>query len=177
MTCKLVKLQQNMENELGLHGLVVMPGNPNQEVNHVEVVYASRQLHAFALYLTAILACKRQHCEDYYRIIKAFTAKLLNIITFSNSKHYFIYFNTTLIIYPTAKVLFFYHFIKILLGKLHFLSLSYIPYFNLILNISIVSIWSLTFQYHVNLIPTVIFWMKIDDVSNSQNKKNQLLLM
>lgn len=53
-----------MENELGLHGLVVMPGNCNQEVNHVEVIYAS--LHALALYLFAILACNRYHCEEHY---------------------------------------------------------------------------------------------------------------
>ena len=33
------------------------------------------------------------------------------------------------------------------------------------------SIWSLTFQYHINLIHTIIFWMKIDDIFNDQNKK------
>ena len=32
-------------------------------------------------------------------------------------------------------------------------------------------IWPLTFQYHVNLVLTIIFWMKIDDAFNSQNKK------
>ena len=57
------------------------------------------------------------------------------------------------------------------MGKLCFWSLSYIPYFNLILNLSIVSIWFLAFQYCVNLVHVVIFWMKIDDVSNDQNKK------
>ena len=36
---------------------------------------------------------------------------------------------------------------------------------------SIVSIWSPTFQYHVNLILPVIFWIKIDSASNGQNKK------
>jgi len=34
-----------------------------------------------------------------------------------------------------------------------------------------VSIWSPTFQYHVNLIILVIFWIKIDSASNGQNKK------
>ena len=57
------------------------------------------------------------------------------------------------------------------MGKLCFWSLTYTPYFNLIHNLSIVSIWSLTFQYPVNLVPTVILWMKIDDMSNGQNKK------
>ena len=57
------------------------------------------------------------------------------------------------------------------MDKLCFWSLTYIPYFNLIHNLSIVSIWSLTFQCRVNLVPTVIFWMKIDDMSNGQNKK------
>ena len=32
------------------------------------------------------------------------------------------------------------------------------------------SIWSLTYQYHVNLVYVVISWMKIDDISNGQNK-------
>jgi len=31
-------------------------------------------------------------------------------------------------------------------------------------NISIMLIWFLTFQYHVNLVHVIIFWMKIDDV-------------
>ena len=57
------------------------------------------------------------------------------------------------------------------LGKLRFWSLSYIPYFNLIPNLSVVSIWSLTFEYYINSVSTIIFWMKIDDVSNGQNKK------
>ena len=57
------------------------------------------------------------------------------------------------------------------LDKLRIWSLSYTPYFNLVSNFSIVSIWSLIFQYSVNLVPTIIFWMKIDDVSNGQNKK------
>ena len=55
-------------------------------------------------------------------------------------------------------------------GKLHIWSLSYTPYFNLAFNLSIVSIWSLTFQYYVNLVHIVISWMKIDDMSNGQNK-------
>ena len=57
------------------------------------------------------------------------------------------------------------------MGKLHIWSLTFTLYFNLVPNISIVSIWSLTFQYCVSLAPAVIFWMKIDDVSNGQNKK------
>ena len=56
-------------------------------------------------------------------------------------------------------------------GKLHIWSLFYTSYFNLVSNFSIVSIWSLTFQYCVNLVFTIIFWMKIDDASNGQNKK------
>ena len=56
-------------------------------------------------------------------------------------------------------------------GKLHIWSLSYTPYFNLVPNFLIVSIWSLTFQYRVNLVLTVNFWMKFDDTSNGQNKK------
>ena len=55
--------------------------------------------------------------------------------------------------------------------KLHIWSLSFIGYFNLVPNLSIVSIWSLTFQYRVNLVLTIIFLMKIDKVSNGQNKK------
>ena len=49
-------------------------------------------------------------------------------------------------------------------------SLSLIIYFNLVLNISIVSIWSLTFQSRVNLVYVIIYWMKINDMSNSHNK-------
>ena len=61
--------------------------------------------------------------------------------------------------------------IKYFKYKLRIWFLFYILYFNLIHNISIVSIWSLTFQYRVSLAPAIIFWMKIDDVSNGQNKK------
>ena len=57
------------------------------------------------------------------------------------------------------------------LGKLRIWSLSYTPYFNLVPNLLIVSIWSLTFQYRVNLVLTVNFLMKFDDTSNGQNKK------
>ena len=57
------------------------------------------------------------------------------------------------------------------MDKLRIWSLSYTSYFNLVFNLSIVSIWSLTFQYHVNLVIIVIFWMKIDDAFNGQNKK------
>ena len=56
-------------------------------------------------------------------------------------------------------------------GKLRIWPLSYTPYFNLIYNFSIVSIWSITFQYRANLVITIIFWMKIDGTSNGQNKK------
>ena len=56
------------------------------------------------------------------------------------------------------------------MDKLRIWSLSYTSYFNLVFNLSIVSIWSLTFQYHVNLVIIVIFWMKIDDAFNGQNK-------
>ena len=58
--------------------------------------------------------------------------------------------------------------------KLHIcvnLSLSFTPYFNLVSNLSIVLIWSLTFLCYVNLVFTVIFWMEIADVANGQNKK------
>jgi len=42
----------------------------------------------------------------------------------------------------------------------------------LIFNLLIGSIQSITFQYYVNLIIAfIIFWMKIDDVFNGQNKK------
>ena len=58
----------------------------------------------------------------------------------------------------------------IFMDKLRICSSSYTPYFNLVFNLSIVSIWSLTFQYHVNLVIIVIFWMKIDDAFNGQNK-------
>ena len=57
------------------------------------------------------------------------------------------------------------------LGKLRIWSIFYTPYFNLVHNLSIVPIWSLTFQYCVNLVSTVNFWMKIDDAFNGQNKK------
>ena len=61
--------------------------------------------------------------------------------------------------------------IKYFKYKLCIWSLFYTLYFNLIPNISIVSIWPLTFQYHVNLALAFILWMKIDNVSNGQNKK------
>ena len=61
--------------------------------------------------------------------------------------------------------------IKYFKYKLCIWFLFYTLYFNLIPNISIVSIWSITFQYRVSLALAVIFWMKIDDVSNGQNKK------
>ena len=55
--------------------------------------------------------------------------------------------------------------------KITFLSLSYILYFNLIPNISILSIWSLIFQYHVNIVIAIIFWMRINNMFNGQNNK------
>ena len=61
--------------------------------------------------------------------------------------------------------------IKYFKYKLCIWFLFYILYFNLIHNISIVSIWLLTFQYRINLAPTFILWMKIDNVFNGQNKK------
>ena len=57
------------------------------------------------------------------------------------------------------------------LGKLRIWFIFYTPYFNLVYNLSIVPIWSLTFQHCVNLVSTVNFWMKIDDTFNGQNKK------
>ena len=42
-------------------------------------------------------------------------------------------------------------------GKLYIWSLSYVPYFNLISNLPIMSIWSLSFLNHINLVLTVIF--------------------
>ena len=62
-----------------------------------------------------------------------------------------------------------YIYIYIKKVKLRFWTLSYILYFNLIPIILIVSIWSLIFQYRVNLVIVFIFWMKINDVFNDQN--------
>ena len=56
------------------------------------------------------------------------------------------------------------------MGKLRIWSLSYVPYFNLVFNLSIMSIWSLTFRYRVNLVSVVIIWIKIDDMVNDQKK-------
>ena len=58
--------------------------------------------------------------------------------------------------------------------KLHIWSLSFTPYFNLVPNLSIESIGSLTFQYRVNLIPTVISWMEKSYVSNRLIRNCQL---
>ena len=44
-------------------------------------------------------------------------------------------------------------------------------YFNLVFNILIVSIWSLTSQRHVNLIHAVISLWKIANLINRENKK------
>ena len=57
------------------------------------------------------------------------------------------------------------------MGKLCILSLSFTLYLNLVFNLSIVSIWSLNFQCHVNLAPSIISWTEITDMANSQNKK------
>jgi len=56
------------------------------------------------------------------------------------------------------------------LGKVRIWSLSYTTYFNLVHNLLIVSIWFITFQYRVNLVSVVIFLIKIDDMTNAQNK-------
>ena len=53
------------------------------------------------------------------------------------------------------------------IDKLHIWPLSFTPYFNLVSNISIVLIWSLTFQYHNNLVLTIFSLMKIVDVASS----------
>ena len=45
-------------------------------------------------------------------------------------------------------------------------SLSFISYFNLVSNISIMLTWSLTFQYHTNLIHVIISWTEITKVAN-----------
>ena len=57
------------------------------------------------------------------------------------------------------------------MGKLCILFLSFTPYLNLVLNLSILSIWFLNFQCHVNLVPSIISWTEITDMANSQNKK------
>ena len=49
-------------------------------------------------------------------------------------------------------------------------SLTFTPYFNLVHNFSIVSIWSLTFQCRFNLVSTVISQIKIPNMTNNQNK-------
>ena len=54
-------------------------------------------------------------------------------------------------------------------GKLYIWFLSFISYFNLVRNFSIVSIWSLIFQCYVNLVFIIISWMEIANVTNSQN--------
>ena len=56
-------------------------------------------------------------------------------------------------------------------GKLSVWLLSFALYFNLIHNISIVLILSLTFHCHVNLVFAVISWIKIADIANGRNKK------
>ena len=57
------------------------------------------------------------------------------------------------------------------MGKLCILFLSFTPYLNLVLNLSIVLIWSLNFQCHFNLVLSIISWTEIADMANSQNKK------
>ena len=51
-----------------------------------------------------------------------------------------------------------------------FWSLFFTQYFNLIFNLLIMSIWSLIFQCHVNLVHIVIYWMKIVDIANAKSK-------
>ena len=57
------------------------------------------------------------------------------------------------------------------MGKLLIWFLFFTLYFNLVHNLSILSIKSLTFEYQVNLVITIISWMKISDMTNDQNKK------
>ena len=54
------------------------------------------------------------------------------------------------------------------MGKICIWFLSFKPYFNLVHNISILSI---IFQCHVNLVSTAISWMEIANMANRQNKK------
>ena len=63
------------------------------------------------------------------------------------------------------------NYIQLFWSKLRVWSLSFTPYFNLIPNLSIVLIWSQTFQWHVNLVSKIIFFMEIDDMNNSQKNK------
>ena len=56
------------------------------------------------------------------------------------------------------------------LGKLRIWSLSFTLDFKIVLNLSIVSNWSLTFQCRVDLVSAVIYWMEKSDVSNGLNK-------
>jgi len=57
------------------------------------------------------------------------------------------------------------------LDKLQIWLLSFTPFFNLVSNLLIVSIWSLTFQCCVNLFLVVIFWIEIANVTNGKNKE------
>ena len=57
------------------------------------------------------------------------------------------------------------------MGKLCILFLLFTPYLNLVFNFLIVSIWSLNFQYLVNLVPFIISWTEITNMANNQNKK------
>ena len=57
------------------------------------------------------------------------------------------------------------------MGKIRIWSLFFIPYFNLISNLSIMSIYSVTFQYCINLVSTIISWMKITNVAKVKIKK------
>ena len=60
--------------------------------------------------------------------------------------------------------------LKKIMGKLYIWSLFYTPYFSLVSNLLIVSIWFLTFRCRVNLVSVIVFWMKIDYMANGQNK-------
>ena len=90
----------------------------------------------------------------------------------------FFFFNLRSLIQPSETLLVelnrthshFFFFFKFL-GKLHIWFLSYTLYFNMIPNLLIVSIWSITFQYCDNLVHVIVFWKKIDGMSNGQNKK------
>lgn len=56
------------------------------------------------------------------------------------------------------------------MSKLCIWSLFYILYFNLTLNLPMVSIWSLTFLYRINFVFAIISWMKIIDQLNAEIK-------
>ena len=66
--------------------------------------------------------------------------------------------------------------VYIYMDKLPIWYLSFTFYFNLIYNLSFMSIWFLIFSCHVNLVLVIISWIEKSDVSNDLNKKIYLLL-